>query len=83
MKAAAAAVTSVYDRNVFPQMSVAWGTYANNIGHTDFTGCFRCHDEQHTAPGGKKITQDCSACHELLAMDEQNPKVLKDLGFAK
>jgi hypothetical protein len=83
VKAAATAVQSVYDRNVFPQMNVQWGTYVNNIGHTDYIGCFRCHDEQHTASGGKKITQDCSACHELLAMEEAGPKVLKDLGMVK
>jgi nitrate/TMAO reductase-like tetraheme cytochrome c subunit len=83
IKAASEAVTSVYDRNMFPEMNVNWGTYTNNIGHTDFTGCFRCHDDLHAAGGGKKITQDCSACHELLAMDEANPKVLKDLGMAK
>jgi hypothetical protein len=83
VKAAAEAARSVYDRNVFPQMDVKWGTYANNIGHTDYTGCFRCHDELHAAAGGKKITQDCSACHELLAMDEPSPKVLKDLGMIK
>ena len=26
-------------------MKVTWGTYANNIGHIDFAGCFRCHDD--------------------------------------
>jgi len=28
----------------------------------------------------KTITQDCSACHNLLATDEKNPKILGDLG---
>jgi hypothetical protein len=80
---AAKGVLAVYERNVFPEMKVNWGTYANNIGHTDFTGCFRCHDESHTAPDGKTITQDCSACHNLLASDEKNPKVLVDVGLEK
>lgn len=61
-------------------MNVKWGSYPNNIGHTDFTGCFRCHDDGHLADGGKKITQDCNACHQLLAMDEAKPKVLAELG---
>ena len=82
IRAAAAAVKSVYDRNVFPNMKVMWGTYINNIGHTDFPGCFRCHDDEHTAAGDRKITQDCSTCHELLAMDEASPKILTDLGLA-
>jgi hypothetical protein len=80
---AAKAVASVYERNVFPDMKLTWGTYINNIGHTDFPGCFRCHDEEHTASGApdRKVTQDCSNCHELLAMDEAAPKILSDLGL--
>jgi nitrate/TMAO reductase-like tetraheme cytochrome c subunit len=78
----ARAVLSVYQRNVFPAMKVTWGTYPNNLGHTDFTGCFRCHDEQHTSPDGKTITQDCSACHNVVASDEKNPKALIELGLA-
>jgi hypothetical protein len=82
IRKSARAAASVYARNVFPEMKVDWGTYINNIGHTDFPGCFRCHDGEHTAAGGEKaIQQDCSACHELLAMDEPAPKILSDLGL--
>jgi nitrate/TMAO reductase-like tetraheme cytochrome c subunit len=76
----ARALLDVYQHNVFPEMKVTWGTYPNNLGHTDFDGCFRCHDDQHAAQDGKTITQDCSACHNLLASDEKNPKILNDLG---
>ena len=51
-------------------MKVTWGAYPMNIGHTDFPGCFRCHDGGHNAKDGKSITQDCNACHNLLAMEE-------------
>jgi nitrate/TMAO reductase-like tetraheme cytochrome c subunit len=78
---AAQAVAAIYDRNIFPAMRVTWGTYPNNIGHNDFPGCFRCHDDQHVAAGGRKITQDCGACHNLLAMEEAAPKILGDLGL--
>lgn len=78
----ASALLSLYQHNVFPDMKVAWGTYPNNLGHTDFTGCFRCHDEQHASPEGKTITQDCSACHNVVASDEKSPKALVDLGLA-
>ncbi|MBI3470321.1 MAG: NapC/NirT family cytochrome c [Candidatus Solibacter usitatus] len=80
---AAAAVRAIYDRNVFPQMKVTWGTYINNIGHTDFPGCFRCHDDTRAASDGRKLTQDCNTCHSLLAMDEAGPKILSDLGIGK
>ena len=74
---------AIYNRNIFPDMNVTWGTYPINIGHTDFPGCFRCHDDGTTPQDGTKITQDCSACHNLLAMDEASPKILTDLGISK
>jgi len=74
-------VWAVYDRNIFPDMKVTWGVYPMNIGHEDFPGCFRCHDGAHSSKGGDSITQDCNACHNLLAQDESNPKILTDLGI--
>ena|ERR1035441_5549543 len=76
-------VLAIYDRNIFPDMNVTWGKYPNNIGHTDFPGCWRCHDSNHTAKTGAVITQDCNACHNMLADDEANPKVLTDLGITE
>lgn len=78
---AAAEVTAIYQRNVFPQMKVTWGTYVNNIGHMDSPGCFRCHDGSHTSADGKTIPNDCATCHEVKAMDEKNPQILTDLGI--
>ena len=79
---AALQVLGIWDRNVFPDMKVTWGSYPNDLGHTDFPGCFRCHDGNHAARDGRSITQDCNACHNLLAADEKSPKVLTDLGIA-
>lgn len=72
-------VKNIYLRNVFPDMKVTWGTYVNNIGHMNSAGCFRCHDGSHVSKDGKQITQDCSACHALLAVQEQNPQILGQL----
>jgi hypothetical protein len=74
-------VLEVWNRNIFPEMKVTWGSYPINIGHNDFPGCFRCHDGSHSSSDGKSVTQDCNACHNLLAMDESAPKVLTDLGI--
>jgi nitrate/TMAO reductase-like tetraheme cytochrome c subunit len=76
---AAAAVLDIYDGNIFPEMNITWGTYPNNLGHADFPGCFRCHDGNHKSKEGREITQDCNACHSLLAMDDADPKVLHEL----
>jgi nitrate/TMAO reductase-like tetraheme cytochrome c subunit len=81
VEAAAQQLVAMYERNVFPEMKVTWGTHPNNIGHEDFLGCFRCHDDNHKASDGRTITQECTACHTILAMDESNPKVLADLGL--
>jgi hypothetical protein len=62
---AVAAAQKVFQRNVFPEMNVQFGTYPNNIGHMDFPGCFRCHDDGHKSADGKTITQDCETCHTI------------------
>jgi nitrate/TMAO reductase-like tetraheme cytochrome c subunit len=74
-------VAEIYMRNIFPDMKVTWGVHPNNLGHVDYPGCFRCHDGSHTSADGQTITNDCTACHNLLADHEENPKVLTDLGM--
>ena len=81
IRKAAQGALEVYNNNVFPDMRITWGTYPDNIGHTDSPGCFRCHDGNHTASGGKSVTQDCNACHNVIAVQEPNPKVLTELGI--
>jgi nitrate/TMAO reductase-like tetraheme cytochrome c subunit len=74
-------LVSLYRNNVFSDLGVKWGSYPTNLGHADNFGCFRCHDESHATPEKKTITQDCSTCHEAVAMDEAAPEVLKTLGI--
>jgi nitrate/TMAO reductase-like tetraheme cytochrome c subunit len=81
VKSAGDELVTLYSQNVFPYMKVTWGTHPNHIGHMSYPGCFRCHDGDHVAKDGKSITQDCSACHNLLAVDEAKPKVLADLAI--
>jgi NapC/NirT cytochrome c family, N-terminal region len=81
VKRAAQEVVNIYLRNIFPDMRVTWGTHPNNLGHVDSPGCFRCHDGSHTSADGQTITNDCSACHQIVASGENNPKILTDLGM--
>ncbi len=76
---AIAGVQAAYTENVFPEMGIQWGTYSSNIGHDNDLGCFRCHDEEHTAKDGQTISMDCDTCHTILAEDESNPEILKTL----
>ncbi len=80
VEAAIEAVQGIYLRNIFPDMKIGWGTHPNNIGHEDFLGCFRCHDGNHVSKDGRTIASDCDSCHNILAQDETNPKVLASLG---
>jgi hypothetical protein len=81
VQAAGKELVTLYTENVFPFMKVTWGTHPNNIGHMSYPGCFRCHDGSHAAKDGSSIPQDCSVCHNLLAVEEAKPKVLSDLGI--
>jgi hypothetical protein len=58
------ALQDVYRRSVFPVMKVTWGAYPNRLGHTESTGCFRCHDGEHAAADGAVISADCEYCHK-------------------
>jgi formate-dependent nitrite reductase cytochrome c552 subunit len=77
------ALVAIYRSNVFPDLKVTWGTYPNNLGHSDDPGCFRCHDDSHATVDKKTITQDCSTCHQMLATDETAPAILKTLGLGE
>jgi hypothetical protein len=77
------ALAAVYNGNVFSDLKVTWGTYANNLGHMDYPGCFRCHDDSHTAADKKTIPQDCATCHNAIAVEESSPEILKSLGIGQ
>ena len=59
-----------YGKTVFPEMDTNWETHPNHIGHDDFPGCWRCHDdEMATADGEHVIPMDCENCHVFLVED--------------
>jgi hypothetical protein len=77
--AAAAELSAIWARNVWPGMKIAWGSYPTFLGHEAAPGCFRCHDGDHAASDGRVIRNDCDLCHDVLAQDEKDPPVLKRL----
>lgn len=56
-----------YNKNIFPEMKVRWNVYPNNIGHLEFMGCFRCHNDKHQTTAKKVISKDCNLCHYINA----------------
>ncbi len=67
LEQAIAEVQTIYTHNFFPAMKVNWSVYADNIGHKEFPGCFRCHDGMHADRNGRTITNDCQTCHTIIA----------------
>ncbi len=61
-------VQLIYRLSATPAMKVTALTYPDNLGHTDFTGCFRCHDGAHFKVVDGKVTSEtipfkCDTCH--------------------
>jgi hypothetical protein len=77
--AAAAELATIWGHNVWPQMKIGWGTYPTFLGHQQAPGCFRCHDGEHATREGKAISGDCDLCHTILAQDERDPAILRQL----
>ncbi len=90
-------VQNIYDRNIYPHMGIEWDTYPNHIGHQIGEGCFACHNFQNTDQSegcfrchsknmqdeqGNHISDDCTLCHSILSLGEDDPlKYLTDDEF--
>ena len=62
------AVQQIFSTTIFPERKADWRFYPNNIGHKDWPGCFRCHDDKHKNAQGEKVaSSDCNSCHTILA----------------
>jgi len=74
-----------YMKHYFPEMKANWDVYPNHIGHSEFNGCFRCHNGIHESEDGEVISRDCDLCHTILAQgsvdDYETTSVDKSLEF--
>ncbi len=55
----------LYWLSFYPDYGIDSATYPDQSGHDAGAGCFRCHDGQHLATYGSRITQNCTACHGI------------------
>ncbi len=72
VKQAAEGIKKYFSRNIFPDMKVSWAAYPNNIGHLEFDGCFRCHNDRHATETGEVISKNCEQCHFINAQGTQD-----------
>ena len=69
--AAVAEVQRIFAATMFPDRKADWRVYPNNLGHKDWPGCFRCHDDKHTSVAGTAVpSSDCNSCHSILAQGQ-------------
>jgi hypothetical protein len=68
-----------FSENIFLFMRARWSAYPNNIGHVEFTGCFRCHDGKHTSSDGDVISHKCDSCHLINAQGSPNDMQVAEL----
>ena len=81
-------VKAIYDRNIHPDMKIDWNTYPNHLGHrVEFgcfschnfmqheqsDGCFRCHNRHLIDDDGVAISDECTLCHSILSLGEEDP----------
>lgn len=59
------ALQQAYAASVFPEQKADWTTHANNIGHMDSPGCFRCHDGKHLNQQQQAVRLECNLCHSI------------------
>jgi formate-dependent nitrite reductase cytochrome c552 subunit len=81
VEAAGKALGDAYSWNIFPHMRVTWNTYPTHLGHKDSPGCFRCHDNKHKTADGAKVGKKCGTCHEIVADEESDSRLLQELGL--
>jgi hypothetical protein len=74
IKKAIAEVQRIFRTNIFPEMKVDWRTHPDNIGHTLYPGCFRCHEGNHVSSEGKVIRKDCQLCHTIIGQETKVPE---------
>jgi len=68
-----AEVKRIYAETIFPDRKADWRVYPNNIGHKDWPGCFRCHDDKHKTSTGETVrASDCTSCHVILAQGKSD-----------
>jgi hypothetical protein len=76
--AGVAALRAIYQRTIFPEMKADWRAHPDNGSHLDSPGCFRCHNDQMVDAEGESVTWECSACHAVLAQDDESIGTMDD-----
>lgn len=62
---------TIFSNNIFPEWGADWSHYPVQIGHFEFPGCYRCHDNNHKQiKSDRAISNDCELCHSIIRQGE-------------
>ena len=64
-------------------MKAKWSAHPDNIGHRDWPGCFRCHNDELESSDGDTIFTTCNRCHVILSQGSDGEKLSVDLKQGK
>lgn len=77
------AIQTIYRDTIFPEMKARWSAHPDNIGHRDWPGCFRCHNDQMESSDGDTIFTTCNRCHLILSQGSDGGELHVDLKQGK
>ena len=81
IRAAIGQLKTIYQLVATPEMKVGASTYPDNLGHTQYPGCFRCHDGGHYKVVNGKLTTEtipsgCATCHTFPQIGSNTSAIL-------
>jgi nitrate/TMAO reductase-like tetraheme cytochrome c subunit len=81
IRASIAQLKTIYELVATPDMKVSAQTYPDNLGHTEYPGCFRCHDGGHYEVVNGKLTGNaipsgCATCHTFPQIGSNTSAIL-------
>ena len=77
------ALQTIYRKTIFPEMKAKWSAHPDNIGHLDWPGCFRCHNDELASSDADTIFTTCTRCHLILAQGSDGEMLSVDLKEGK
>lgn len=75
-------LNNIYEQISFPEQNLDWNSHANNLGHKDDPGCFRCHDGKHISNTGEAIRLECNLCHSVPVVSD-NTKLVTSIELVR
>jgi hypothetical protein len=73
----------IYRETIFPEMKANWSAHPDNIGHRDWPGCFRCHNDEMESSDGDTVFTTCTRCHLILSQGADGDRLAVDLTEGK